>query len=100
MNNVVIRGDLNEIFIDDEINIFENCSLSTVHAMNNNGQLAILQIYKQVTIMPNCSLVSCEIEKLSFIGNNSVVCEGSKIDIESYIGPNSVVPPGRYIPPG
>ena len=41
---------------------------------------------------------SCDIEERSIIGYGSTICAGARIQKESIIGPNSVVPPGRMIP--
>jgi carbonic anhydrase/acetyltransferase-like protein (isoleucine patch superfamily) len=42
--------------------------------------------------------VSADIAENVYIGDRSVILEGSKIGEGSAIGPNSVVPPGRVIP--
>ena len=49
-------------------------------------------------VQPGCTLVSCTIGSQVMIGARTVVLEGAKIEDESIIGPDSVVPPGRLIP--
>jgi hypothetical protein len=43
-------------------------------------------------------LYSCIIEDEVFVGANSVIMEGARIEKGAIILPNSVVPPGRLIP--
>jgi carbonic anhydrase/acetyltransferase-like protein (isoleucine patch superfamily) len=59
---------------------------------------AVVQIGVHCIIQPNCSLYSCIIEDECFIGANSVIMEGCRIEKGAIIAPNSVVPPGRVIP--
>lgn len=51
-----------------------------------------------MVIQSNCSLYSCIIEDDALIGAKSVLLEGSHIGKGAVILPNSVVPPGRYVP--
>ena len=43
-------------------------------------------------------MYSCYIGKGVFIGANSVILEGAKVEDSAIILPNSVVPPGRLVP--
>lgn len=60
--------------------------------------VAELDIGGNSIIQSGCTLYSCEIGENVFIGSNSVILEGAKIDNQAIILPNSVVPPGRLIP--
>lgn len=51
-----------------------------------------------VIIQAQCTLYSCAIDHLAFIGAKSTILEGARIETGAVIGPNSVVPPGRVIP--
>ena len=97
-HNVVIRGDLNAVVLDREINIGENSVLYTASNLPN-GLPARLSIGKHCYIQPGCTLYSCELGKDVFVGYNTVIMEGSRIGDGVILDPNSVVPPGRIIPP-
>lgn len=71
-----------------------------IHTANSlpTGLPAGVSIGSHCTIQSNCSLYSCHIENEVFIGANSVIMEGCRIEKGAIILPNSVVPPGRLIP--
>lgn len=71
-----------------------------IHTANSlpTGLPAGVSIGAHCTIQNNCSLYSCHIENEVFIGANSVIMEGCRIEKGAVILPNSVVPPGRLIP--
>ena len=100
MGNTVVRGDLNEVFIGNDSMVMENCSLSTVHRHPDSAEILDCRIGDDVVIGPGCSLVSCQVDEITYIGANTVICEGSEIGKDVFIGPNSVVPPNRKIPDG
>jgi carbonic anhydrase/acetyltransferase-like protein (isoleucine patch superfamily) len=97
-SNSVIRGDMNRVFISENVYVNENCSLNTVHRILNSGEKADLKIEENVIIGPGCTLTSCTVKSNVQIGPNSVIGEGSIINKGAVIGPNSVVPPNRIIP--
>lgn len=47
--------------------------------------------------MSNSTIVASEIGRWVYIGENTVICEGCKINDYAVIGPNSVVPPNTII---
>ena len=47
--------------------------------------------------MPNSTIVASEIGRWVYIGENSVICEGCKLNDYAVIGPNSVVPSNTII---
>lgn len=97
-SNTVIRGDLNKILIDENVYIYENCVLNTVHRILNSNEMADTKIGSRTIIGPGCTLTSCQIEEKVYIGENTIVGEGSLIRIGAIIGANSVIPPNREIP--
>ena len=97
-NNTIIKGDLNSVCVDFDCLIYENCSLSTVSALDKTGQEARVFIARDCILLPGVNVVSSETDEGVIIGSNSTLCEGSRVGESSIIGPNSVVPPYRYIP--
>lgn len=73
--------------------------LLTVNSLPH-GMPSVLHIGKHVIIQPKCTIYSSIIEDECFIGANSVVMEGCRIESGAIVLPNSVVPPGRIIPAG
>jgi carbonic anhydrase/acetyltransferase-like protein (isoleucine patch superfamily) len=73
---------------------------TVIHTANSlpTGFPAAVHIGAHVTIQPGCSLYSCIIEDDVFIGANTVILEGTRIEKGAIILPNSVIPPGRLIP--
>lgn len=60
--------------------------------------MAELEIDSNTIVQSGCTLYSCTIGENVFVGSNSVILEGAKIENNAIILPNSVVPPGRLIP--
>ncbi len=98
-HNVVIRGDINYVRILAYTSIGDRTVIHTANSLPT-GFPAAIHIGAHVTIGPGCSIYSCIIEDDSFIGANSVIMEGSRIEKAAIVLPNSVVPPGRLIPAG
>jgi carbonic anhydrase/acetyltransferase-like protein (isoleucine patch superfamily) len=96
-HNVVIRGDINIVRIGEYTNIGDHTVVHTANSLPT-GIPAGVYIGPHVTIQSHCSLYSCIIEDEVFIGANSVILEGSRVERGAVIVPNSVVPPGRLIP--
>lgn len=85
------------------VRILSFCSIgdrTVIHTANSlpTGFPASIHIGKNVSIGPGCSIYSCIIEDEAFIGANTVIMEGSRVEKTAIILPNSVVPPGRIIP--
>lgn len=59
---------------------------------------AELVLNRYVVVSPGCTLYSCTIGQRVFIGANTVILEGARIEDGAIILPNSVVPPGRVVP--
>ena len=95
--NVVIRGDINSVNIGKITSIGEHTVINTVNSLPT-GLPSVVEIGENCTIQNKCSLVSCFLEDDVFVGHNSVILEGARIERGAIILPNSVVPPGRIIP--
>lgn len=96
-HNVVIRGDINQIRILTHTSIGDRTVIHTANSLPT-GMTAVVHIGNHVIIQAGCSLYSCIIEDECFIGANSVIMEGARVEKGAIILPNSVVPPGRLIP--
>jgi carbonic anhydrase/acetyltransferase-like protein (isoleucine patch superfamily) len=95
--NASLRAELNPIRIGsyssvgDQTTLFTACSLP-------NGIPSSITIGKNVVIQEKCTIYPCIIDNNVFIGANSVIGEGVKIEQGAMIAPNSYVPHGRLVP--
>ena len=96
-NNVVLRGEINQIQIGNYASIGDNTVVQTVASLPTSLP-ARVYIGNNVTIHNDCCLSSCHIEPDVVIGAKSVVLEGARLEEGSMIAPGTVVPPGRLIP--
>ncbi len=96
-HNVVIRGDINAVIILNYTSIGDRTVIHTANSLPT-GFPAAIHIGTHVQIGPGCSIYSSIIEDDVFVGANSVIMEGVRIEKGAIILPNSVVPPGRLIP--
>lgn len=95
--NCVLRGDINQINIMDEVYIGENTVIHTAASLPTGIQASVT-IAPNVYIGPRCTLYSCTIEEFAHIGEGSVIMEGARVEHNAMVAPGSVVPPGRLIP--
>lgn len=93
----MIRGDINQVRILNYTTIGDRTVIHTSSSLPT-GNTSVVHIGHHVIIQPGCSLYSCLIEDECFIGANSVIMEGSRLEKGAIVLPNSVVPPGRLIP--
>ena len=96
-NNAVIRGDLNAVDIYQYVNIGDGTVVQTVASLPT-GLDSKVHIGNNVTIGPNCNLISCFIDEDVVIGANSTIMEGARIEAGAHVLPGTVVPPGRLVP--
>lgn len=75
----------------------KNAKKNIFFVNENLPQRLIISLANDTVIGKNCTLISCEIGPGCFIGDRTVILEGSKIGEASILAPNSVVPPGRVI---
>lgn len=97
--NVVIRAELNPVRIGHFSSVGDGTTINTACAVPH-GLSASVNIGKNVTIEPHCSIYSCIIDDDVYIGNGTVIMQGARIERGAHILPGSVVPPGRLIPAG
>ena len=95
--NVVIRGDINQVLIASHTSVGDNTVIHTASSLPT-GIPASVFIGNHCIIQNNCSIYSCILEDKVFIGYNTVISEGCRIEAGAIVLPNSVVPPGRVIP--
>ncbi|KXZ46756.1 hypothetical protein GPECTOR_41g721 [Gonium pectorale] len=95
----VLRGDLNKIRLGIRSTVLDRAVIHAARAVPTGLNAATL-IGDKVTVEPYSVLRSCRVESKCIIGARSVLCEGSVMEYESILAPNSVVPPARRIPSG
>ncbi|MHA1167639.1 MAG: gamma carbonic anhydrase family protein [Candidatus Hodarchaeales archaeon] len=87
-----IRADFNDITIDDNSNIQDNC---TLHPTPFNPVI----VGKNVVIGHNSVLHACTVADTVLIGMGSVILTGAVIGENCIIGAQSLVKEGQKIPP-
>lgn len=90
--NTVLRGDEGLIQIGKRCSIQDN---STIHLYED----APVMIEDEVTVGHNVILHGCKIGKRSIIGMGSTILDHAEIGEECIIGANTLIPPGKKIPP-
>ena len=90
--NTVLRGDEGPITIGDRCSIQDN---STIHLYED----APVVIEDEVTVGHNVILHGCKVGKRSIIGMGSTILDHAEIGEECIIGANTLIPPGKIIPP-
>ncbi|WP_217586285.1 gamma carbonic anhydrase family protein [Lentibacillus saliphilus] len=90
--NVVIRGDEGTIRIGERCNIQEN---STCHLYEQYP----LTLEDNVSIGHNAIVHGCTLREGVLVGMGATVLDGADIGAYSIIGANTLVPPGKTIPP-
>ncbi len=90
--NTVLRGDEGPITIGNRCSIQDN---STIHLYED----APVVIEDEVTVGHNVILHGCKVGKRSIIGMGSTILDHAEIGEECIIGANTLIPPGKKIPP-
>ncbi len=90
--NAVLRGDEGPITIGEKTSIQDNV---TCHLYEG----APLVIGDEVTVGHNAILHGCTINRRSIIGMGSTILDGAIIGEECIIGANTLISPGKNIPP-
>ena len=89
--NAVVRGDTGSIFIDDNSNVQDNCTLHT--DMNHS-----IHIGKGVSIGHNAVVHGCTIGDNTVIGMGSIVLSGAVIGKNCIIGAGALVTGKMVLP--
>ncbi|MET0786889.1 MAG: gamma carbonic anhydrase family protein [Paenisporosarcina sp.] len=90
--NTVLRGDEGLISIGERCSIQDN---STIHLYED----APVFVDDEVTVGHNVILHGCKVGKRSIIGMGSTILDHAEIGEECIIGANTLIPPGKKIPP-
>jgi len=91
--SVVIRGDVNKVFIDEGTNIQDGC---VVHVTGEPSYP--VYIGKEVTIGHNATIHGATINDRVLIGMGAVVLDGAVISKESMVAAGALVVPGFVVP--
>lgn len=98
-DNVVIRGDKNIVYIDDQTHILEGTIITTAPS-TQGSDVGPVYIGVCTTIGANCHLHSCKIGANTMIGNGTVIGYGAEVGEDCIVGAGSVVEPNQFIPSG
>ncbi|MFD1737203.1 gamma carbonic anhydrase family protein [Bacillus salitolerans] len=90
--NAVLRGDEGPITIGNKTSIQDNV---TCHLYEGSP----LVIGDEVTVGHNAILHGCTIHNRTIIGMGSTILDGAEIGEECIIGANTLISPGKKIPP-
>ncbi|MFV0439817.1 MAG: gamma carbonic anhydrase family protein [Lachnospirales bacterium] len=90
--SAVLRGDESRIFIGENSNIQDNCSLHGTNEYN-------VCIGKNVTVGHNAIVHGCTIHDNCLIGMGATVLDGAVIGEGSIVGANALVTGKTVIPP-
>jgi carbonic anhydrase/acetyltransferase-like protein (isoleucine patch superfamily) len=90
--NAVLRGD------EAPITIGERCSIQDNSTCHLYAEFPLV-IEDEVTVGHNVILHGCTIRRRSIIGMGSTILDGAEIGEECIIGANTLIPPGKKIPP-
>lgn len=92
-DNAVLRGDMDEIYVGENSNVQDVCSL------HNTGGIPI-KIGRNVTIGHGAIIHSCTIGDNSLIGMGAIILDNVKIGKNCIVGAGAVVTPRTEIPDG
>jgi carbonic anhydrase/acetyltransferase-like protein (isoleucine patch superfamily) len=90
--NAVLRGDEDQIRIGEKTSIQDNV---TCHLFEGSP----LIVEDEVTVGHNAILHGCHIHRRTIVGMGSTILDGAEIGEECIIGANTLIPPGKKIPP-
>ncbi len=91
--NTVLRGDINDIVIDEDSNIQDNCVIHVADAFKAT-------IGKGVTVGHSVTIHACSIGDHCLIGIGSIILDGAVIGNNSVVAAGSLVSPNKVFPDG
>jgi carbonic anhydrase/acetyltransferase-like protein (isoleucine patch superfamily) len=91
--NAVIRADVNEIVIGNNVNIQDG---SVLHCDHDHA----VEIADNVTIGHNAIIHGCTIGNNCIIGMGTTILDGASIGENCIVGANALVTSGKHIPGG
>ncbi|WP_297420516.1 gamma carbonic anhydrase family protein [Thermococcus sp.] len=89
--SAVLRGDIEQIYIDCCSNVQDNVSIHTSHGLPT-------KVGKYVTIGHNAVVHGATIDDYTIIGMGAIILDGAKVGKHVIIGAGALVPPGKEIP--
>ncbi len=95
---VVIRGDVENIFIGKNTNI-QDATIIHVSSPTENSPGTPTTIGDNVTVGHRALIHGCTIENNCLIGMGAIVLDGAHIGEGSLIGAGALISPGTKIPP-
>lgn len=98
--NVVVRGDVNNIYIGQKSNIQDNTVVHVTHKGPYNPEGFATTIGDEVTVGHGVTLHGCKIEDRVLIGIGCIIMDGAHIHSNTILGAGSLVPPGKVLEPG
>ncbi len=98
--NVVIRGDVAAISIDENSNIQDLTMLHVTHDNPGKTVETSLVIGKNVTVGHNCCLHACQLRNNILVGMGTTILDNVVVEENVMIGAGSLVPQGKRLAAG
>ncbi len=95
--HVVVRGDVNSIFIGARSNIQDSSVLHVTHDGPYTEGGIPLQIGEDVTVGHMAMLHACQIGNRCLIGMSTIVMDAAIINDDVFLAAGSLVPPGKEL---
>jgi carbonic anhydrase/acetyltransferase-like protein (isoleucine patch superfamily) len=96
---VVIRGDVNEIYIGARTNVQDGSVLHVTHQSATNTGFSLV-IGEDVTIGHKAVLHGCTLQDRILVGMGAIVLDGVVVESDVMIGAGSLVPAGKRLESG
>lgn len=90
----VLRGDLNEIRIGEDVNVQDG---TVIHV---DSRTFSTRIADRVTIGHMCLIHACTLEIGAMVGMQAVAMDGAVVGEGALLAAGALLPPGKRIPPG
>ena len=97
---VVVRGDVNSVYIGDYSNVQDGTVIHCTHDGPYSPGGFATRIGNHVTIGHKCVIHACSIGDYALIGMSSTLMDGAVVNPRAMIGACSLVPPGKEVEGG